>query len=126
METLDMDWYDQPNVQEAPAQPASTAPATRSTSGIRRGLITAVLSAGLLIAGGVAVVNAASPDPSASTSPNATQPSTNGSGGTAPSAQPRGGGAGHNCPQDGSGGTNGSGTDNSGSGSSSGASSSDA
>src|SRR3954468_18729669 len=123
-----MDWYDQPTIQEAPVQPASTAPATRSTSGIRRGVITAVLSAGLLIAGGVAVVNAASPDPSASTSPNATQPSTNGSGGTAPSAQPRAGngGAGHNCPQDGSGGTNGSGTDNSGSGSSSGASSSDA
>ncbi|HKG55829.1 MAG TPA: hypothetical protein VKA85_01095, partial [Candidatus Limnocylindrales bacterium] len=95
-----MDWYDQPTIQEAPTQPDPTAAAARPVGGVRRGVITAVLSAGLLIAGGVAVVNAASPDPSASGTPNATtQPSddSGGTGGTAPSTQPRGGNrTGHN------------------------------
>lgn len=63
-------------------------------------------SGALLIAGGVAVVSAASPDPSASAAPGATtQPSDNG--GTAPRTRD-----GHLCPEKGSGGsgTPGSGT----------------
>jgi hypothetical protein len=104
-----MDWYDQPT--ESP-------PAARALTGVRRGLLTAVLAVGLLGVGGVAAVMAASPDPSASSAPNATtQPSGNG-GTTAPSTRP-GGGSGHmsgNCPN--MGGNSGSGSSGSGSGSS--------
>jgi hypothetical protein len=63
-----MDWYE---------QPAQAPPAPRAVTGIRRGLVTAILAAGLLGVGGAAAVMAASPDPSAA--PNATtRPSTNG------------------------------------------------
>jgi len=96
-----MDWYDQPT--ESP-------PAARAVTGVRRGLVTAVLAVGLLGVGGVAVVMAASPDPSASPAPNATtQPSGNG-GTTAPSTRP-GRGSGHSgadCPN--MGGSSGSGS----------------
>ncbi|HEY0442732.1 MAG TPA: hypothetical protein VGC90_00765 [Candidatus Limnocylindrales bacterium] len=119
-----MDWDDQPTEPNAPVtgQPTVT-PTGRGLGGIRRGLITGVLSAGLLIAG-VAAVNAASPDPSASAAPGASQPS---GGGTAPSVRPRGG-AGHLCPGGGSGGgaAPGSGSTNPTPGSSAGASGSDA
>jgi hypothetical protein len=112
-----MDWYD---------QPAQSPPAARAVSGVRRGLLTAVLAVGLLGVGGVAVVMAASPDPSASPAPNATtQPSGNG-GTTAPSTRP--GHSGANCPN--MGGNSGSGSDsgsgNSSSGTSNGVSGSDA
>ena len=96
-----MDWDDQP------VQPP---PAARVVTGVRRGLVTAVLAVGLLGVGGVAVVMAASPDPSASPAPNATtQPSGNG-GTTAPSTRP-GRGSGHSgadCPN--MGGSSGSGS----------------
>jgi ferric-dicitrate binding protein FerR (iron transport regulator) len=48
-----------------------TAPATRA-SGFRRTVLTAGMAAALLIAGGAAVVSAASPVPSASPTPVAT------------------------------------------------------
>ena len=85
-----MDWYD---------QPAEPPPPTRAVTGVRRGLLTAALAVGLLGVGGVAAVMAASPDPSASSAPNATQQPSNG-GTTAPSTRP-GRGSGHmagNCP----------------------------
>jgi hypothetical protein len=120
-EVQTMDWYD---------QPAQSPPADRNVSGIRRGLLTAVLAVGLLGVGGVAAVMAASPDPSATPTPNATtQPPDNG-GTTAPSTRP-GRGSGHDCPNmgdksggstDGSSGSSGSGS----SGSSDGVSGSDA
>jgi amino acid transporter len=100
-----MDWY------ETPAQPS---PPERTLTGVRRGLLTAVLAVGLLGVGGVAAVMAASPDPSASSAPNATtQPSGNG-GTTAPSARP-GHGSGVNCPNMGgnSGSSSGSSSDSS-------------
>jgi hypothetical protein len=82
-----MDWYEQP--AQAPPAP----PALRAVTGIRRGIVTAVLAAGLLGVGGAAAVLAASPDPSAA--PNATtQPSTNG-GTPSGTAAPRHKG---NCP----------------------------
>jgi len=112
-----MDWYD---------QPAQSPPAARAVTGVRRGLLTAVLAVGLLGVGGVAAVMAASPDPSASPAPDATtQPSGNG-GTTAPSTRP-GRGSGHSgadCPN--MGGNSGSGSGNSSSGTSNGVSGSDA
>ena len=100
-----MDWYDDtierdPDAQAAVRQPTVTTATGAGLGGIRRGLITGVLAAGLLVAGGVAAVNAASPDPSASAAPGATQPS---GGGTAPTVGPRGG-TGHLCPGKASGG----------------------
>jgi hypothetical protein len=83
-----MDWYD---------QPAQAPPADRKVTGVRRGLLTAILAVGLLGVGGVAAVMAASPDPSSSSAPNATtQPSGNGAT-AAPSTKPSRG-SGHNCP----------------------------
>lgn len=73
-----MEWNDPPVTAET---------AQRGFGGIRRTVATLALAlaAGLLTVGGVAVVAAASPDPSASAAPAATsQPSTGGS--TAPSA----------------------------------------
>ena len=89
---------------------APTSSSTRSGSsrlgGISSALATLGLAVGLLAVGGAAVVLAASPEPSASTTPGttpSTQPSTNGgsgttdpakgpcpddSGGTTPSASP--------------------------------------
>ncbi len=117
-----MDWYDQPT--ESP-------PAARAVTGVRRGVLTAVLAVGLLGVGGVAAVMAASPDPSASPAPNATtQPSGNGWT-TAPSTRP-GHGSGANCPNmggnsgSGSGSGSNSGSGNSSSGTSNGVSGSDA
>ena len=101
-----MDWYDQP-VQPQPVEPA---PATRSVTGVRRGLLTAILAVGLLGVGGVAAVWAASPDPGASSAPNATQQPSGSGGTTAPSTRP-GRGSGHmsgNCPN--MGGNSGSGS----------------
>lgn len=97
-----MDWYD---------QPAESPPAARAVTGVRRGLLTAVLAVGLLGVGGVAAVMAASPDPSASSAPNATQQPSGNGGTTAPSTRP-----GHmagNCPN--MGGSSGSGSGSSGS-----------
>ena len=67
----------------APAPtPSAEAPRaeTKTTSGTRRAVLTAAISGLLLVAGGVAVVSAASPEPSAS--PSTTAPS---GGTTAPS-----------------------------------------
>jgi hypothetical protein len=67
-----MDWNEQIAIE--PASPVRAG-------GLRRGIATAFLAAGLLVVGGAAAVSAA--DPSASPSPNATTtPSTPGSGGT--------------------------------------------
>lgn len=89
-----------------PAPAGTSVPATVGPS-LRRMVMTAGLAGLLLVAGGVAAVSAASPDPSSA--PSTTAPST-----TPPSGQP--GGTGHssaNCPNmggsnDGSGGSNGS------------------
>jgi len=105
-----MDWYD---------QPAESRPDARAVTGVRRGLLTAILAVGLLGVGGVAAVMAASPDPSASSAPNATQQPSGNGGTAAPSTRP--GGSGHmagNCPN--MGGKSGSGSSNSSGGSSSG------
>lgn len=56
-----MDWSDKP------ALPALST--DRTVGGIRRGVITAGLAGLMLIGAGVAAVSAASPDPSASTTP---------------------------------------------------------
>ena len=62
-----------------PIEPATPSPPTGTRAmplgGIRRGLTTFALALGLLAVGGAAVVLAASPEPSASTTPS-TQPST--------------------------------------------------
>ncbi len=50
-----------PSVEARPAE-------TKTTSGMRRAVLTAAISGLLLVAGGVAVVSAASPEPSASPS----------------------------------------------------------
>jgi hypothetical protein len=64
-----MDWSDKP------ALPALTT--DRTIGGIRRGVMTTGLAGLLLIGAGVAAVSAASPEPSASTTPT-TQPSDGG------------------------------------------------
>lgn len=72
-----MSWYDEP--APAPAEnPTPAAPARHTIGkGVRRGIATAVLSVGLLVVGGVAVVSAA--DPASSAAPSATaQPSPGG------------------------------------------------
>jgi hypothetical protein len=64
---------------------ASTSPGPSRLGGVSRALATLGLAVGLLAVGGAAVVLAASPEPSASTTPGtspSTQPSTNGSSGT--------------------------------------------
>jgi hypothetical protein len=65
-----------------PVADASASPGTatqRRASTWQRTVASALLAVGLLTVGGVAIVNAASPDPSASTAPSAT---SNPSGGT--------------------------------------------
>ena len=55
----------------APIQPVASvaaAPVETRPSGVRRAILTAAISGLLLVAGGVAVVSAASPEPSASPS----------------------------------------------------------
>jgi hypothetical protein len=101
---------------DAPADLASvtsaTTPGRPAMTGVRKGLATALLAAGLLVVGGVAIVNAA--DPSASPAPSQASPD-GGSGGTSPSQtaprHDRQGGTqgrqGHLCPNMG-GGSNGS------------------
>jgi large repetitive protein len=93
-----------------PAPPAPTASHVRRPDGLRRALLTAGIAGALLVTGGVAVVFAASPDPSAG-APSTTTPSNGGTtapngGTTAPS------GGRHNgqpCPN--MGGSSGSGSD---------------
>jgi hypothetical protein len=71
-----------PVVTPAPA-PSDSRP--NRLGGVSRGLATLGLAVGLLALGGTAVVLAASPEPSASTTPGttpSTQPSTNGGSGT--------------------------------------------
>jgi hypothetical protein len=79
-----------PTTWTAPAAPEPTV-ARPLLSGARRGIATALLAAGLLVVGGVAVVNAADPSPS----PSATQPSGPGTSGQP--ANPNGTHKG-NCP----------------------------
>ena len=77
-----------------------SVPATRP-SGFRRTVLTAGMAAALLVAGGAAVVSAASPDPSASPTPaTTTNPSADGSTTPSTSATP-GTGTRANCPHDG-------------------------
>jgi hypothetical protein len=91
----------------APVQAATMPHPEANMARFRRYAAAVVLAIGL-IAGGSAVVMAASPDPSATPTPQATDGSGSGSGGTtddgttAPSGD-------HPCPKDGSG--SGSGTD---------------
>lgn len=78
-----MTWDKEP-VDAATAPPGAnpqTDPAvTASPNGFRRAVLTAGMAAALLVTGGVAIVAAASPEPSASTSPGATSdPSSGGS-----------------------------------------------
>ena len=72
----------------APAPPPSPAssPVGPRLSGPRRAIATAVLSVGLLALGGAAVVLAADPSPSPTTTPNAPTAPANGGSGTAPSS----------------------------------------
>ena len=87
----------------AVAPPAQTAPtASSGPGGLRRGLLTAGLAIGLLVVGGSAVVLAASPEPSASTLPFATEtPSSDDSSGTTDTTKP-------DCPEGADGGADGS------------------
>jgi hypothetical protein len=92
-----MDSTDQPGQPaiDQPTEPPAAVTATRP-NGFRRTVITAGMAAALLIAGGVAVVSAASPDPSASPMSTATtDPTTDGStsSGSAPTLGERG-----DCP----------------------------
>jgi hypothetical protein len=98
-----MDSIDQPG-QPAIGQPIvepgglPPQPAVSRPSGFRRTILTAGMAAALLIAGGVAVVSAASPDPSASPTPAATtDPSTDDS--TTPESAGASGERG-DCPAD--------------------------
>jgi hypothetical protein len=97
---------------QAPATPpAPTASHVRRPDGLRRAILTAGIAGALLVTGGVAVVFAASPDPSAG-APATTAPSNGGStapnGGTTAPSQSRQGHGGQPCP-DGGNGSSGSG-----------------
>jgi hypothetical protein len=96
--------------------PATPAPPTTSTTshvrrpdGLRRALLTAGIAGALLVTGGVAVVFAASPDPSATPAPSTTTPGSSNGGSTAPNggttapSQGRQGHSGQPCPDGGSG-----------------------
>ena len=89
-----------PTTWTAPAAPEPGAPRP-TVGGGRRSIATALLAAGLLIVGGVAVVNAA--DPSPTPTPSTTQPSDPGTSGQP--ANPNSGGTQHkgNCPNMGTG-----------------------
>ncbi len=95
-----------------PAPAAPTASHVRRPEGLKRAILTAGIAGALLVTGGVAVVFAASPDPSATPAPSATTPSSGGStapnGGTTTPSQGRQGHGGQPCPDDGNG-SNGSG-----------------
>jgi hypothetical protein len=94
----------EPTTWTAPAAPEPTA-ARPFLGGARRGIATALLAAGLLVVGGVAVVNAA--DPSTTPVPNATQPTDPGTSGQPANPNTNGGQHKGNCPN--AGGTSGSG-----------------
>jgi hypothetical protein len=87
-----------PTTWTAPTAPQPAAP-RQALGGARRSIATALLAAGLLIVGGVAVVNAADPSPT----PSTTQPSGPGTSGQP--ANPNSGGTQHkgNCPNMGTG-----------------------
>ena len=105
-----MTWYDEFSEQPPVPSPATIPqPRGHRTDGLRRAILTAGLAGALLVTGGVAVVWAASPDPSASPAPSQSTTPSNG-GTTAPSG--RQGQSGQPCPN--MGGSNGS--DGSGSG----------
>jgi hypothetical protein len=121
-----MDWTTPPLEPMLPAAsadppPALVRPATQPTPkseptgpSVRRLVLTGGLAGLLLVAGGVAAVSAASPDPS--TAPSTSAPSTSAPNTTPPTTTQDGaapsGRAGHGCPNmDGSsGGSGGSGT----------------
>jgi hypothetical protein len=70
----------QPTPETAAADtPVAGQPGRRQGSSFKRAAGAALLAVGLLTVGGVAIVNAASPDPSASTAPSATDNGTGGS-----------------------------------------------
>jgi hypothetical protein len=107
-----MSWDDLPAQPATPSEPAQPAPAPilakPAASGIRKGIATVMLAAGLLAIGGVAVVNAADPSASPSASPSATDDN-----GTAPTndgsaALGRAGRDGRLCPDQGGAGGGGS------------------
>jgi hypothetical protein len=101
-----MTWQDQ--FTGTPTAPPASTPTTTGhrPDGLRRAILTAGIAGVLLVTGGVAVVAAASPDPSASTAPSTDQ--TGGT--TGPSVDGRRGHDGQPCPEDqgGSGGSGGS------------------
>ena len=66
-----MSWYDDQPVATPPPAP-EPAPSRPPARGLRRGAIAAALGALLLVGGGVAVVSAASPEPS--TEPSVVEP----------------------------------------------------
>jgi hypothetical protein len=85
------------HIEPITPRPASASPPVRLT-GIRRGLATFGLAIGLLAVGGAAVVMAASPEPSSSTTPGttpSTQPSTTDDDSTSTDRPARG-----DCPED--------------------------
>ncbi len=135
-----MEWHDQPAMPAPltpampaplmPAQPVvapitpAEAPASQTTgSGIKRIVLTGALSALLLVGGAVAVVSAASPEPSSSSAPSTTEPSTPGTttpttpGAADPSTRPHRGSGGStaDCPNMGTDDSSGSGSGSSGS-----------
>jgi hypothetical protein len=101
-----MDPNDQPvlpatEIAETPPEWAAPSPPTRA-SGFRRTVLTAGMAAALLIAGGAAVVSAASPDPSASPTPDL-EHGPRRTERRRPSTTTPGQGTHVNCPRDGSG-----------------------
>jgi hypothetical protein len=113
-----MTWDDM-HTGEAPVESAPPTAQIRRPDGLRRALLTAGIAGALLVTGGVAVVFAASPEPSTSPAPSATtgDPSNGGTtapsnGGTTAPSQGTQGHAGQPCPDgngNGSGGSSGSG-----------------
>jgi hypothetical protein len=106
-----MTWDDIQTGEPAAQPPAPTPAPIRRPDGVRRALLTAGIAGALLVTGGVAVVFAASPEPSGSPAPSATTGDPSNGGTTAPS-QGRQGHAGQPCPDgngDGSGDSSGSG-----------------
>jgi hypothetical protein len=105
-----MTWDDM-HTGEAPVEPTPPTAPIRRPDGLRRALLTAGIAGTLLVTGGVAVVFAASPEPSTSPAPSATTGDPSNGGTTAPS-QGTQGHAGQPCPDgngNGSGGSSGSG-----------------
>src|SRR3954466_13639578 len=99
-----MEWTTPPvvpaSVPVAAPEPTTSSAIPSTGSGIRRAVITAALSALLLVGGAVAVVSAASPDPSAApltTATNTTAPA-GAPGGTSTQPAPRQHGPGAGCP----------------------------